>query len=74
MCCCLCCECFQCGNGNNKPHSGTGPSTTDILLAIFLPPLAIYKRKGATAQFWISILLTVGGYAPGSIHGVCALY
>ncbi|KAH8917049.1 UPF0057-domain-containing protein [Atractiella rhizophila] len=38
------------------------------LLAIFLPPLAVFFKRGCLADFWINVGLTVLGYIPGVIH------
>jgi uncharacterized membrane protein YqaE (UPF0057 family) len=41
-----------------------------ILIAIFLPPLAVFLRVGIGSQFWINLLLTLFGYIPGLIHAI----
>ncbi|KAK8509742.1 hypothetical protein V6N11_058144 [Hibiscus sabdariffa] len=41
-----------------------------ILLAILLPPAAIYKKEGCSGKFWGNVVLTVLGVAPGSIDAV----
>ncbi len=41
-----------------------------ILLAILLPPVAVFFTVGLGAAFWINILLTLLGYIPGIIHAV----
>ncbi|GKU90499.1 hypothetical protein SLEP1_g4487 [Rubroshorea leprosula] len=64
MCWCSPCCCSRwCANTE-------GITPANVLLAIFVPPLAIYRKKGVTTHFWISLLLTTSGLAPGSIHGV----
>ncbi|KAK8980926.1 hypothetical protein V6N11_059619 [Hibiscus sabdariffa] len=45
----------------------------DILLAIFVPPAGIYKKEGCTDRFWVNVVLTVLGIAPGSIHAVISI-
>ncbi|KAL4323496.1 hypothetical protein GQ457_11G001960 [Hibiscus cannabinus] len=70
MCICVKCGCFSCknessGNGADKEDA----DFLDVMLAIFLPPVAIYKKqKRCTAKLWVNIFLTVSGYVPGSIH------
>jgi uncharacterized membrane protein YqaE (UPF0057 family) len=41
-----------------------------ILLAIFLPPVAVLTKVGFGKQFWINIVLTICGILPGMIHAV----
>lgn len=41
-----------------------------ILLAIFLPPLAVASERGAGTQLIINILLTILGWIPGAIHAL----
>lgn len=40
------------------------------LLAIFLPPVAVFFVVGFGVQFWINIVLTILGYLPGMIHAI----
>ena len=41
-----------------------------ILLAIILPPVGVFLQVGIGLHFWLNILLTILGYAPGIIHAV----
>ena len=42
-----------------------------IILAILLPPLAVYLAKGKIAKdFWINILLCILFWLPGIIHAL----
>jgi len=41
-----------------------------VLLAIFLPPVAAFLQVGLGLHFWINILLTLMGGLPGSIHAL----
>ena len=41
-----------------------------IIVAIFLPPLAVFLQVGIGKHFWINLLLTLLGYLPGIIHAV----
>lgn len=41
-----------------------------ILLAIFLPPVAVFTKVGFGKQFWINLLLTLIVFFPGMIHAV----
>ena len=40
------------------------------LLAVVLPPLAVYLNAGITSQFWINLLLTMLGFVPGAVHAL----
>ncbi|XP_078163432.1 hydrophobic protein LTI6A-like [Carex rostrata] len=43
----------------------------EILLALVLPPLGVFFRKGlCSLEFWICLLLTILGYVPGMIYAV----
>jgi uncharacterized membrane protein YqaE (UPF0057 family) len=41
-----------------------------IILAIFLPPLAVFLTIGLGLHFWVNILLTLLGGVPGMIHAL----
>ncbi len=41
-----------------------------ILLAIFLPPIAVFLQRGISGQFFLNILLTLCFGLPGSIHAL----
>ena len=42
-----------------------------VLLAIFIPPLAVYLHQGEiNNKFWISLLLTLLFYLPGQIYSL----
>ncbi|MGB0215758.1 MAG: YqaE/Pmp3 family membrane protein [Alteromonas oceani] len=40
------------------------------LLAVLLPPLAVYLNAGITRQFWINLLFTMLGFVPGAVHAL----
>ena len=41
------------------------------ILALVLPPLAVFIRAGLGGQFWLNLLLTVlGCWVPGVIHAI----
>ncbi|MGB3848812.1 MAG: YqaE/Pmp3 family membrane protein [Tunicatimonas sp.] len=48
-------------------------SILSIVLAIFLPPLAVGLQKGLTGAFWLNVLLTLIGFVPGVIHAFYVL-
>lgn len=37
-------------------------------MAIFLPPVAVFLKRGCDAHFFINILLTILAWLPGMIH------
>ena len=41
-----------------------------IIVAICLPPLAVFLQVGIGKHFWINLLLTLLGYIPGIVHAV----
>lgn len=41
-----------------------------VLLAIFLPPIAVLLKAGVGLHLLLSILLTLLGYIPGLIHAL----
>ena len=57
--------------------AGKEPSTNTVLLvilAILLPPLAVYLHEGATnKRFWISLLLTLLFWIPGVIYALVVI-
>lgn len=42
-----------------------------LLLAFFLPPLAVFIERGIGADLIINIILTILGWIPGIIHAFC---
>ena len=45
-----------------------------VILAILLPPLAVYLLKGLTTQFWISLILTLLFWLPGIIYALLLIF
>jgi uncharacterized membrane protein YqaE (UPF0057 family) len=41
-----------------------------VILAILIPPLAVYLRAGAERAFWLNVLLTFLFYVPGLLHAL----
>lgn len=54
--------------------AGAAPSTNTLLLvilAILLPPLAVYLHEGViNSRFWISLILTLLFFVPGVIYAL----
>jgi len=48
-------------------------SLVKILLAIVLPPVAVFLSYGFSSTLLINILLTLLGWVPGAIHAVWAV-
>ncbi|WKK77319.2 YqaE/Pmp3 family membrane protein [Marivirga salinae] len=48
-------------------------SVIQIILAIFLPPVAVAMGKGLTSAFWINLILTILFFIPGVIHAFYVL-
>ncbi|MDX5346054.1 MAG: YqaE/Pmp3 family membrane protein [Hymenobacteraceae bacterium] len=42
----------------------------EIILAIFLPPIAVLLHDGVGTYFWISIILTLLFWLPGVIFAL----
>jgi uncharacterized membrane protein YqaE (UPF0057 family) len=42
----------------------------EVLLAIFLPPGAVFLKVGLGVQFWINLLLTLFFFFPGMVHAL----
>ncbi|MBA2758606.1 MAG: YqaE/Pmp3 family membrane protein [Chloroflexia bacterium] len=40
------------------------------IVAVLIPPLGVFWKKGFGFQFFLSILLTVVGYLPGVIYAL----
>ena len=45
----------------------------ELLLAVFLPPVAVLLRAGVGLQLLLSIILTIIGWIPGVIHALWVL-
>ncbi|KHG04546.1 plasma membrane proteolipid 3 [Gossypium arboreum] len=76
MCICVKCGCFSCKHETPAKADDENQETgfLDVMLAIFLPPVAIYKKeKGCTAKFWVNILLSSVAVVPGSIHAAIVI-
>ena len=53
-----------------RDTKGSQVTLIEVLLAIFLPPVAAFLKAGLGAQFWINVLLTLLGVLPGMIHAL----
>ena len=60
-----------------KSNMNAEPVTNTLLLviiAILLPPLAVYLHQGEiNSKFWISLLLTLLFYVPGLIYSLVVI-
>lgn len=41
-----------------------------ILIALFVPPLAVFMRRGLGGSFWLNIVLWLLGAFPGMVHAL----
>jgi uncharacterized membrane protein YqaE (UPF0057 family) len=41
-----------------------------VVLAVVLPPLAVFLTMGISSAFVINLLLTLLGWVPGAIHAL----
>jgi len=55
------------GSGDGKGEGDCGDLCL-LILAFFLPPVAVLMKAGCGADFLINILLTILGIIPGMIH------
>lgn len=54
-----------------------GVSEVDIvsvILALFLPPLGVFMKKGFGQSLLINCLLTLLGFFPGMIHALFVIF
>ncbi len=54
-----------------NPANKSTPLQSDVclyFLAIFLPPLAVFFKRGCNADFLINILLSILGWIPGVLR------
>ena len=55
----------------NKSSDGSTNTILLCILALLLPPLAVYLKEGAiNSKFWISLLLTLLFFLPGVIYAL----
>ena len=47
-----------------------GTAALSIVLAIILPPLAVFLRFGLGRRFWLDVLLTLVAWLPGVIYAL----
>jgi len=55
---------------NNLTVSPPEDEVLLVILAILLPPLAVYMLEGLTDYFWIDLILTILGWLPGVIFAL----
>ncbi|HET9057503.1 MAG TPA: YqaE/Pmp3 family membrane protein, partial [Chitinophagaceae bacterium] len=61
-----------------KKNKRRGDASTNtvllVILAILLPPLAVYLHQGeVNSKFWISLLLTLLFWIPGVIYSLIVI-
>ena len=57
-------------NTKTKEQKSSDDMVLLIILAILLPPLAVYMVAGIGTSFWINLILTLCFYLPGIIHAL----
>ena len=68
-------------NNTRKKHTNGAAGGSDVelvllvILAIILPPLAVFLFEGATSRFWIDLVLAILGFGIGFgiLHGIWGL-
>ncbi|WP_262892260.1 YqaE/Pmp3 family membrane protein [Pontibacter aquaedesilientis] len=53
-----------------QDRRGGGANIVEIILAILIPPLAVFLHDGIGTSFWISIILWLLGIIPGIIYAL----
>lgn len=53
-----------------QDRGGSRTSIVEIILAVLLPPLAVFLHDGIGTSFWINIILTLLFFIPGVIHAL----
>ncbi|NEM98764.1 YqaE/Pmp3 family membrane protein [Pontibacter sp. BT327] len=51
-------------------QGGSRTSIVEIILAVLLPPLAVFLHDGIGNTFWISLILTLLFWLPGVIYAL----
>ncbi len=58
-------------SSNEAPNSGSDVGIVLlVILAILLPPLAVFLARGIGTEFWISLILTLFLWLPGVIYAL----
>jgi uncharacterized membrane protein YqaE (UPF0057 family) len=61
------------GGGDNNSSAGLIAKALLILIAIFIPPLAVALHLGIHKEFWIDLLLTLLLWVPGIIYAIVVI-
>ncbi len=62
---------YKAQKANGEPSTNT---LLLVILAILLPPLAVYLHEGAfNSKFWLDLLLTLLFYIPGLIYALIVI-
>lgn len=48
-------------------------TVVEVVIALFLPPLAVAMKKGIKREFWIALLLMLLGHLPGVIYAIVVI-
>ncbi len=61
-----------------KANKANGEASTNtillVILALLVPPLAVYLHEGAiNSKFWLNLILTLLFFLPGMIHALIVI-
>ncbi|TAG12683.1 MAG: YqaE/Pmp3 family membrane protein [Sphingobacteriia bacterium] len=61
-----------------KANKATGDASTNtlllVILALLLPPLAVYLHEGViNGKFWLNLILSLLFFIPGVIHALIVI-
>lgn len=51
-------------------NSISSSNLVQVIVAIFLPPVAVALQEGLSKRFWISLVLTLLFFIPGMIYSL----
>ena len=61
------------GSRGTRPGSPLGMTIVEVILALFLPPVAVFLKRGISREFCITLVLTLLGHVPGVIYALVVL-
>lgn len=44
-----------------------------LIIAVLLPPLAVFLQEGTSTRFWIDVVLTLFAWIPGVLFAIYCL-
>ncbi len=61
------------GSRRHRPGSPLRMTIVEVIIALFLPPVAVFLKRGIAREFWITLVLTLLGHVPGVIYALVVL-